>query len=266
MTLSDIIIYPIKSCSGIALSRHAIVPTGFAYDRRWMLVDSAGQFISQRTVPAMARLRIALREDRLVVTAPDSAPLEVPFDVPNPLRMAVSIWQDAVEALVYPERFGAWFANILRAPCRLVLIPDDEVRPVDPRYAADGDRVGFADAYPFLLLSEGSLQDLNGRLTRPVPMNRFRPNLVVTGTEPYAEDRWKRIRIGGMEFRIVKPCARCTVPGVDQETGVAEKEVLSVLASYRTVGHKVLFGQNVIHDSAGVLETGMPVEILEEVR
>ena len=263
MTLSGIFVYPIKSCRGIARGRHEVGPSGFDLDRRWMLVDDAGTFLSQRTLPAMATIGVALDGAGLLVTAPERSPLRIPRTVPSPSSASVRIWADAVGAVAYPAEFGAWFSELLGVPCRLVSMPDPSPRPVNLRYGAPGDRVGFADAYPFHLLSEASLEDLNGRLARPVPMDRFRPNLVVRGTAPFAEDRWRRIRIGAMTFRVVKPCVRCTVPGIDQRTGVREKEPLAALAAYRTTGNDVRFGQNVIADGTGLLEVGMPVEVIE---
>jgi uncharacterized protein len=142
-------------------------------------------------------------------------------------------------------------------------MPDDSVRPVDPDYAGPGHRVGFADGFPFLLISEASLDELNGRLTQPVPMARFRPNLVVAGCEAFAEDGWRRIRIGGLAFDLVKPCSRCIIPTIDIATGQRDAEPLRTLMGYRKRDNRILFGQNLVHDGVGLLRRGMPVQVLE---
>jgi uncharacterized protein len=263
MTLSGIFVYPIKSCRGVARTHHEVGRTGFHLDRRWMLVDEQGLFLSQRAHPVMATIGIAIGAEHLIVTSGTFDPLMVPFDTSGSRAARVRVWDDAVEALEYPNRFGRWFSDILGLPCRLVYVPDATARPVSEKYGQPGDRVGFADAYPFLLISEASLEDLNHRLAEPVPMDRFRPNLVITGSSRFAEDHWRRIRIGKLTFRVVKPCMRCTVPGVDQLTGLEGKEPMATLAQFRRQGNGVVFGQNVIHDGTGILETGMNVDILE---
>ena len=263
MTLSGIFVYPIKSCRGVARTRHEIGLTGFRLDRRWMLVDEQGTFLSQRTHPVMATIGVLIRDDHLEVTAGNREPLLIPFGASGNQTTRVRIWDDVVDALEYPRGFGLWFGGILGLPCRLVHVPDAAARRVSKKYGQDDDRVGFADAYPFLLISEASLDDLNHRLAEPVPMNRFRPNLVISGCARFAEDRWRRIRIGALTFRVVKPCTRCTVPTVDQLTGTQGKEPMATLTQFRREGNGVIFGQNVIHDGTGILEAGMPVEVLE---
>jgi len=156
---------------------------------------------------------------------------------------------------------GEWFTRLLGVRSQLVYMPDDVVRPVDPTYGVSTDRVSFADGFPFLLISQESLDDLNRRLAVPLPMNRFRPNLVVSGCAPFAEDGWPGFAAGGVEFRVVKPCARCVITTTDQATGERGREPLRTLATYRNVGGKVMFGQNVIHRGTGSLELGNRVEL-----
>jgi uncharacterized protein YcbX len=170
----------------------------------------------------------------------------------------VAIWKDQCVAVAAGAEADAWFTALLGTPCRLVTMPSSTVRQVDLGYAEPGDPVGFADGFPFLLISQGSLDELNRRLEHPVPMDRFRPNIVVDGCEPHAEDGWSRVTIGEISFRVVKPCARCVITTTDQQTGERGREPLRTLATYRRVGNKVLFGQNLIHDGVGAVRVGDP--------
>ena len=154
-----------------------------------------------------------------------------------------------------------WFGKFLNTRCRLVYMPDDEVRQVDQEYAEVGDRVGFADGFPFLMISQASINDLGARLGREVPVNRFRPNLVVEGCDAFAEDGWRELSVGGMNFRVVKPCSRCSIVMTDQASGKRDREVLATLADYRRTGKKIFFGQNLAHDSVGALHVGDTVEV-----
>ena len=267
MRVSELNIYPVKSLKGITLQEAGIEDRVFRYDRRWMLVDENGKFLTQREFPVMARISVAVGADALDVSFGDSR-LSVPFDVPDnggPKR--VRIWASLVKAEFYSDELDQWFSNALRTKCRLAAMTDVSKRLVNPYYSIHKfrDTVSFADGYPFLLIGQGSLDDLNSRLENKVPMNRFRPNIVVEGSPAFAEDTWKKIRIGSTIFHVVKPCARCVMPTIDQTTG--EKtgvEPLRTLASYRTKRNKVLFGQNLIADEAGgTLRIGDEVEVLE---
>ncbi len=176
--------------------------------------------------------------------------------------MLARVWDDLVESLPVSDGTDRWFSEFLGLRCRLVYLPDESVRPVDPAYGRPGDQVGLADGFPFLLISEASLADLNARLEGSVPMNRFRPNLVVRGCGPFAEDDWKLVRIGPIAFRVVKPSARCHITTVDQETAATGKEPLRTLARFRRCGTRVLFGQNLIHDKTGTLRINDTVEVI----
>lgn len=257
-------VYPIKSAGGVSLDAAEVEEQGFRHDRRWMVVDDAGRFVSQRTAPRLALLRVSIGPQTLAFEAPGMFSLEIPLSPEEGRRTLVTVWGDTVEGVRVGDEADRWFGEFLGARCRLVYLPDDSVRPVDPDYGRPGDRVSLADAFPFLLASEASLEDLNGRLESPVPMNRFRPNLIVRGCEPFAEDGWRRVRIGAVEFRVVKPCARCVITTIDQETAAAGKEPLRTLARFRKFGSKVHFGQNLIPDSTGAsLRVGDTVEILD---
>lgn len=262
LTLSALFIYPIKSCAALTLDAAPVEPRGLRYDRRWMLVDATSRFMTQRLLPHMALIDVEVEGMGLRVRAPGMDELHVsPFD--DGTREWVEIWDDTVEAAVAPDDVNAWFSRFLDRPCRLVYMPPDSVRPVDPEYAKGGEEVSFADAFPMLLATETSLADLNNRLAEPVTILRFRPNLVIAGTlEPFEEDTWKEIRIGEVRFDVVKPCARCAVVNVDPATGLSSREPLRTLASYRTVNNKALFAQNLIPLNTGTIRVGDEVEIL----
>jgi len=231
---------------------------GLQYDRRWMVVDQGGRLVTQREHPRLALLRPALDADRLTVNAPGAAPLVLPLHPTESVVVRVTVWHDVCDAIWLGPGPAAWFSGVLGAPVELVYMPDATVRPTDPAYAV-GHRVSFADGFPLLLLSEESLADLNSRLTQPLPMNRFRPNLVIVGGDPYAEDRLRRFEIGGIGFRVVKPCGRCVVTTTDQETAERGVEPLRTLATYRRLEGEVMFGQNVVHRGTGRLRVGAPL-------
>jgi len=255
--------YPVKSCRGTSLGAAVVGPRGIAADRQWMIVDERGEFRTQREVPRMALVSPRLIDGVLEMTAPGMPTLNVSPGTQRE-RTHVVVWDDHCAAVDEGPRAAEWLSAFLEVPCRLVRIPDDEIRRVDPRYAGPDDQVGFADGFSFLLTSRASLDELNRRLSAPLPMNRFRPNVVVDGPEAFEEDRWKRIRIEGITFAVVKPCARCAITTTDQHTGERSHEPLRTLATFRHVmGRGVMFGQNLIHDRSGVLHLGAEVEVLE---
>lgn len=253
-------VYPIKSAKGIALDRGVVTATGLEHDRRWLVVDDGGRFLTQREEPRLCLITPTVSATHLSIAAPGMPDLELPVGEPGGDRRRVTIWEDEVEAVMAPASVGEWLSDFLGARRHLARIPDSTVRGVDPEFGAPGDRVGFADAFPFLIVAQASLDDLNQRLVakggRALPMNRFRPNLVIDGCAPFAEDGWDRARIGNIGFRVVKPCARCAITTTDQATGVTSREPLETLASYRRLGTKVMFGQNACHDGEGELRVG----------
>jgi uncharacterized protein len=261
--LSGLYVYPIKSAGGISLEASEVDERGLRHDRRWMLVDEAGRFISQRRSPRMALIGVRIEPDLLLVDAPDMPSLEIPLAPPQGELLLAQVWNDLVEVLTVGVEADRWFGEFLGVRCKLVFLPDESVRPVDPDYGRTGDRGGLADGFPFLLASDASLADLNARMESPVPMNRFRPNLVVQGCEPFAEDGWRLIRIGEITLRVAKPCARCVITTVDQGTATTGKEPLRTLARFRRAGEGVLFGQNLIHEDMGTLRVGDPVDVLQ---
>lgn len=262
LILSKIQIYPIKSCGGISLSSSKAESRGLQYDRRWMLIDVIGRCITQRESSAMALMRIELHKDFLVVYHTDEVDdqILVPFlnaeELSNSPRLEVTLWDDICEAIVYPDFINKWFSNKINMDCRLVYMPDDSIRKVDPRYAADGEITSFSDGYPILLLGQASLDDLNQRMADPIPINRFRPNLVFTGGAPYQEDDIESFTIDKVQMKGVKLCARCNIPTINQDTGISKSEPTATLATYRLVDKKILFGQNVLIKNPGTIKIG----------
>ncbi|QMU31487.1 MOSC domain-containing protein [Adhaeribacter radiodurans] len=266
MILSDIYIYPIKSLGGVRVNEAIVEPQGLQYDRRWLLVDDTNTFLTQRVFPKMALLQVQLLPTGLLVTHKQQVAesLFVPFDSNNYLNtpLTVTIWDDTVSAVEVSQEANAWFSQMLQINCRLVFMPPNAHRPVDMNYAFNNEPVSFADAYPFLLIGQESLKDLNNRLPEPLPMNRFRPNLVFSGGEPFVEDTWREFTIGHQNFAAVKPCSRCVLTTVNQDTAEKGTEPLRTLATYRTKNNKVMFGQNVLPRSVGnFLQTGSPISI-----
>lgn len=265
MKLSELNIFPVKSLKGISLESALVERRGLQHDRRWMLVDENRQFFTQREVPQMARVVIEVGLDGLTASM-NGSHVAVPASAGTGLIEDVTVWNDTVTAEVYPPEINRWFSEALGLKCSLVSMPDATRREIDPAFAVNTDDVvSFADGYPFLLIGEGSLADLNSRLDDPVPMNRFRPNFVVEGSAAFEEDSWKRIRIGSTEFHVVKPCARCVLTTVDQMSGEKTgKEPLKTLSEYRNVDGKVLFGQNLIAvEAGGLIHVGDAVEVVE---
>ena len=272
--LSDIRFYPVKGLRGIPVPECAVEPWGLAGDRRWMIVDRDGVFVSQRTLPPLAVIGASPTADGgLLLTAAGHEPLAVPRPEAGAGSEAVTtvVWRSAVPALAAGDTADAWFGEVLGIRCRLVYMADPTVRPVSPDFGRPADRVSFADGYPVLLTTTASLAELNRRLAEPVPMERFRPNLVIDGIgQPFAEDGWRCVRVGGVVFRVVKPCIRCAVTTVDQQTGERMgTEPLRTLATFRRVpAGGVLFGTNLIPDrvdgggSGEVLRVGDGFEVL----
>ncbi len=262
--LSELWCHPVKSLRGHSLKQAEIDARGIVDDRRWMLVDENGRFLTQRQQARMALLTPTVRDDGLLLENCDGDRFLAPLrPEAGPLR--VRIWDDDCDALRVSEAADAWLGDFLGQRCHLVYMPDASHRQVDMTYARQGDQAAFSDGFPLLLISQASLDDLNSRMASPLPMRRFRPNLVVAGCEAYAEDGWKRIRIGDINLRVVKPCSRCVIPTIDPETAEKhpDKEPMRTLLTYRRRDNKVYFGQNVLHDSQGSLSVGMPVERLE---
>ncbi len=263
ITIASLIYYPIKACRGFEVDETHVERMGLENDRRMMVVTPQGHFLTQREYPRLALVTPSLSEGKLTLSAPGADSLTIQIQKSGPTR-PVDIWRSqGVQAVDQGELAAGWFSDWLGAEVRLVHFAQGYLRKVNKQYAIqEDDHTGFADGYPILLASEELLANLNARLDVPVPMDRFRPNLVVRGVEPFAEDTWSRICIGGLEMAVVKPCARCVVTTIDKQTLERSKEPLKTLASYRKGLGGALFGQNVIPLNQGRLRLGMNVEIL----
>lgn len=252
--------YPLKSARGVSLPSLQLDARGPVGDRRWMLVDPLGLFITAREESALVRLTAVLREDGgLRLEAPGLEPLEV--DVPAADAEEAQIWSDRVRVRSAAAAASAWMERFLGRPCRLVFQGAEGHRPV--RRGRDGEEVSLADAFPLLLISQASLDGFCERLGREVTMARFRPNVVVSGTAPHDEDAWRRIQIGEVRFRVAQPCPRCQVPTINPETAEREPDVARTLARYRAAERQVWFGQNLVHENIGTIAVGDAVEVLE---
>jgi uncharacterized protein YcbX len=279
MHISEINIYPVKSLKGVGLGEARVTKGGFERDRRWMITDIGSKFLTQRELPKMASISIALEYDGLRFSAPNTGDRIVAARPNTGESGQVQVWTSVCTAEFYDETVNQWFSDVLGTQCRLVYMPEETKRGINPIFNTGDDIVSFADGYPFMALSEASLEDLNSRLEASLPMNRFRPNLVISGAESYAEDGWKRVRIGDTIFRGTKPSARCSITTVDQARGVfAGKEPLRTLAGYRQAkqvmpdaytamgmgGNDVLFGQNLVPENVGdMIRVGDEVEVIE---
>lgn len=278
MEISAINIYPIKSLRGISVNEAKIEKRGLQYDRRWQLVDEDNKFFTQREFPKMALISIEIEENGLQITANGFEKLRVPFEVEGDAEK-VQIWQSVCEAIPYKNPINEWFSEVLQTKCRLVFMPDKSERQINQRFVINNEIVSFADGYPFMVLGESSLADLNSRLENHLPMNRFRPNFVVKDSTPFAEDIWQKIKIGETVFRSTKPCARCVVTTIEQSAGNFDgKEPLKTLAGYRMAkdvfpnslehldlgANAVLFGQNLVAENFGKkVKVGDKIEVLE---
>jgi uncharacterized protein YcbX len=257
LKLTQISIYPVKSLGGISLSQANVLGKGLQYDRRWMLVDKNGTAMTQRTYPAMALFKLSLGKDQLSIRLRDHC-LDLPLEnqaLLNPLQ--VNIWDDTVAAFEVSFPANEWFSDLLGVECKLVYFPEQNRRPVNPKYSVNDEQVSLADAYPFLIIGQSTFDELNGRLTDSVPINRFRPNFVFTGGQPFEEDGWRNFRIGSVRFVGVKLCDRCVLTTVNQDTAEKGTEPLRTLATYRKKDNKIYFGQNLVTlDLQGTVSVG----------
>ncbi|MBB5935370.1 MOSC domain-containing protein [Streptomyces zagrosensis] len=271
--ISAIHVYPVKSVGGCALDEAAVEPWGLAGDRRWLLVKPDGTFLTQRQLPRLA-LGTAqpLPDGGLLLTADGLEPLTVPVPDPEVSHIStVQVFQDPVELVWSTGAGGEWFSELLRQEVRLVHLDDPaRRRPINVEFARPGETVSLADSMPLLLTTTASLAALNSLIAKgdhaqegPLPMNRFRPNLVVDGVAPWSEDGWRKVLIGDVAFRVAKPSSRCVITTTDQRTAERGREPLRTLAQHHRIGNKVVFGQNLIPEHTGNVQVGDPVKILE---
>jgi uncharacterized protein YcbX len=258
--LSEIWIYPIKSLGGIRLQKARVLAKGLEHDRRWMLVDEQNRFITQREYPQLALFQLTISNDQLsIVHQANLDSIQFRMNTHEKTFEAVTIWDDQVQSAEVDKHISAWFSDQLNMKCRLMYFPESNSRPVDPAYAIQNEQVSLADGYPFLIIGQSSLDDLNARLPQPITMQRFRPNFVFTGGEPYEEDDWKNFTIGDVNFIGVKNCSRCVLTTVDPTTGVKGKEPLQTLSTYRKRNNKIYFGQNLLCLNTGSISLEEPI-------
>ena len=265
LDLKGIYIYPIKSLAGIAVQEAIVEERGLQYDRRWMLIDDSNQMITQRQFPKMALIRMEIENDHMFLRASAKAreTIKIPLQIHEGQSLDATVWRDQVR-LVWPRHMAdAWFSDVLQTTCRLVYMPDDSKRQVDPKYVPKSMNTSLSDGYPFLLANTTSLNDVSQKSGIEIEMDRFRPNLVVKTQKAFEEDQWKIARIGDITFRLVKPCARCMMVTIDQNTGLVGKEPLQSMNGFRKFESKILFGQNAIAENFGTISVGDQLKILE---
>ena len=264
MKVSQLFIYPVKSLGGIEVSSAKVTDRGFEYDRRWMLVDDANRFMTQRQIPALALLQVSLSDKGLLITHKISRDaIMIPFEATGE-EVQVLVWNDTCRAFRINVKLDEWFSRQLGLSCHLVYMPETTHRLVDRNYAKQNEITSFSDAYPFLIIGQSSLDDLNARLKTGLPMNRFRPNIVFTGGLPYEEDDLTEFTISEIRFFGVKPCARCTVTTVNQDTAEKGMEPLTTLSQYRLKHNNVYFGQNLLHLGAGNIRIGDKIQVVKK--
>jgi uncharacterized protein YcbX len=264
-TISKLFIYPIKSLGGFEVSAAILTDRGFQYDRRWMLVDANNQFLTQREYPEMSLLQTAIENNGLVIFHKNNPTdrLILPLQPVAATTCKVKVWDDECDAQLLSDMADEWLSQKLAMRCRLVYMPDIERRKVDERYAQNNEITSFSDGYPILMIGQASVDDLNSRLTDPLPINRFRPNIVFTGGEPYEEDTMGHLVINGINMYGVKLCSRCVLTTINQTDGVKGLEPLKTLAGYRKAGNNIFFGQNILFKQTGRLMVGDSLEIIK---
>jgi uncharacterized protein YcbX len=263
ITVSALYIYPIKSCRGISVQGCRLDALGPYLDRRFMLIDERGVYITQRTEPRLARVAVSIHPTAFSVSASGMRALKLPLSQRDDgASIEVEVWEYNGPALDAGAEAGEWFSEFLGRPCRLVRCDMTQTRRVDPEYAPEPAYTAFSDGFPELLLSQASLDDLGRRASQVFAVERFRPNIVLAGAQAYEEDSWQEIRIGAIPFDVVKPCARCVITTLDPVTGEGGVEPLATLATYRKQGKGVMFGQNCVHRELGTIRVGDAVSVV----
>lgn len=269
-SVNQLAIYPVKSAAGILLEQVELDHRGPLLDRVWMVVDSKNRFVSQRNAPKMCLIRTVLQDKVLCLSAPNMPEIHLALEplVTESIFRNVLVWKDSVNAIDCGDEAASWLSGYLNRDCRLVFMPKSSERLVDKEYAKQQQTVGFADGFPLLVISEASLEQFNTDLAKQgssvkVDLHRFRPNIVIAGCEAFAEDNWNKIQINNIVLSLVKPCSRCIIPALDQDSGVKQMEVIEVLNKTRRRERKTYFGQNALHDGPGIIKLHDVVTVLE---
>ncbi len=262
--LSEIYVYPVKSLGGIKLDSAEVQLRGLKFDRRWMIVDQHNNFLTQRRLPEMALIDSRINDNKIILSHKKKklSGFTFEFGEHSGKQTNVRIFDNIAPAHFVSAEADKWLTEALGIKCRLVFMTDSDIRPVNKKYAKKNESVSFADGFPYLLIGQASMDLLNSKLSGRMSAKRFRPNFVFTGGEPHDEDNWSEISIGKVRFDVVKPCSRCVITTVNQETGEKGKEPLFTLSTYRKINNKVLFGQNMIAITTGTIYTGEKIEII----
>jgi uncharacterized protein YcbX len=266
LVVSELFIYPIKSLGGIPVNSARVTDRGLQYDRRWMLVDNNNNFLTQREYPQMALLQVQLSDSTLKVVHKLNSKenVTIPIQTEEDLVAIAEVWSDRVKVHFVSSQLDEWFSDMLSLKCRLVYMPESTRRRVDGRYASNKEITSLSDGYPFLIIGQSSLDDLNERLSAPLAMNRFRPNIVFTGGVPFQEDNMKHFAINDIQFFGVKRCGRCIITTINQDDATKGKEPLKTLSTYRFKNNKIYFGMNLLHKGEGVIHTGDLISIHQQ--
>ena len=263
LKVSELFIYPVKSLGGISVSNAVVTDRGFQYDRRWMLVDKNNEFMTQREFAEMTLLQTEITEGALkVYHKKTGASILIPFE-PEGETISVQVWSDRCKAVIVDQKANHWFSDVLQKNCQLVYMPGSTKRRVDGRYAFNKEVTNFSDGYPFTIIGQSSLDDLNTRLEDKLPIQRFRPNIVFTGGNAFEEDTWAHFTINDINFFGVKLCSRCVITTINQDTIEKSKEPLKTMATYRQKNHKIYFGQNLLHQDEGTIHVGDEIKPVE---
>lgn len=278
MFISEINVYPVKSLGGIALETSVVEDRGLQDDRRFMIVDENNDFITQREFSNMSTVDCDLRDDEIIFSAKGFGELRLPKEFEASKTVRVRVWQSFCDAIEAEPAINDWFSELMGVKCKLVKMPRSTQRQINEAFNRGNEIVSFADGYPLLVIGERSLSDLNSKLEKRIPMNRFRPNIVVSGSDSFAEDLWEKIKIGETIFRVTKPCARCVITTIDQATGISDiKEPSKTLAEFRKASqiypatftelglskNNIVFGQNLVAENFGQeIKLGDKIEIV----
>lgn len=259
--VSELISYPLKSARGLSSNSLKLNSKGPNDDRRWMVVNRQHAFVTQRTSSKMCLIDIKRTDNGIQLSAPNTLPCDVaqPFEG---IEVDSSVWGSDVKGIDCGDRAAAWLSDFLSQACRLIFMPDTFIRPVDTRFASKQEQVAFADGFPLLIATQASLNDFNNKLGYAVSMERFRPNIVISGNAPWAEDDWKTLIIGDVEFTLAKPCARCIMPSINPKSGEKEMAVIKAMQEHRRIGTETFFGQNAVYDRLGTIHIGDEVLVI----